>query len=357
MDYTYLYKDFLNLVWFMEVKIELFLFHRYVHVAFHDSEERVTVKPCSLVICGTGEGQTDQYACAFQDAIRMLLSTWKPIGITATTASKKTFQPDKSTCLHVDNQIVKASPFQQYVLEPGCVIPAGGTFEFLLNHALLQHGSSCSISDDTIMGVPAVSQLLANALLSVPRHIYSYSLRRFLQTQTRLLSFIQNHSHPFSHVYKQEHNTILVQGRGKSECPLEEGKLIKHCCGETDVSSVQVFTSDSGLESVSCKYQLLVAVLQCVSSLLHVDTVLHTHTALHTPSHRLANISWEGTEDEAEDWDCMVSQDESHKHILSQYLLRYHSIVGGNHLHFNADCMYGHSIFFICLTTIYLWCI
>ncbi|XP_031149224.1 Bardet-Biedl syndrome 10 protein [Sander lucioperca] len=275
--------------------------HRYVHVAFHDSEERVTVKPCSLVICGTGEGQTDQYACAFQDAIRMLLSTWKPIGITATTASKKTFQPDKSTCLHVDNQIVKASPFQQYVLEPGCVIPAGGTFEFLLNHALLQHGSSCSISDDTIMGVPAVSQLLANALLSVPRHIYSYSLRRFLQTQTRLLSFIQNHSHPFSHVYKQEHNTILVQGRGKSECPLEEGKLIKHCCGETDVSSVQVFTSDSGLESVSCKYQLLVAVLQCVSSLLHVDTVLHTHTALHTPSHRLANISWEGTEDEAED--------------------------------------------------------
>uniref|UniRef100_A0A8C9X4R7 Bardet-Biedl syndrome 10 n=1 Tax=Sander lucioperca TaxID=283035 RepID=A0A8C9X4R7_SANLU len=236
------------------IKIELFLFHRYVHVAFHDSEERVTVKPCSLVICGTGEGQTDQYACAFQDAIRMLLSTWKPIGITATTASKKTFQPDKSTCLHVDNQIVKASPFQQYVLEPGCVIPAGGTFEFLLNHALLQHGSSCSISDDTIMGVPAVSQLLANALLSVPRHIYSYSLRRFLQTQTRLL--------------------------------------------KTDVSSVQVFTSDSGLESVSCKYQLLVAVLQCVSSLLHVDTVLHTHTALHTPSHRLANISWEGTEDE-----------------------------------------------------------
>ncbi|KAI3370735.1 hypothetical protein L3Q82_007279 [Scortum barcoo] len=52
--------------------------HRYVHVAFHTSEERATVKPCSLVICGPGEGQTDQYGCAIQDAIRMLLSTWEP---------------------------------------------------------------------------------------------------------------------------------------------------------------------------------------------------------------------------------------------------------------------------------------
>ncbi|GLD58660.1 Bardet-Biedl syndrome 10 protein isoform X1 [Lates japonicus] len=51
--------------------------HRYVHVAFHDLEERV--KPCSLVICGPGEGQTDQHACAFQDAIRMLLTTCRPM--------------------------------------------------------------------------------------------------------------------------------------------------------------------------------------------------------------------------------------------------------------------------------------
>ncbi|XP_037623445.1 Bardet-Biedl syndrome 10 protein [Sebastes umbrosus] len=251
--------------------------HRYVHVAFHDSEERVMIKPCSLVICGPGEGQTDQYACAFQDAIRMLLSTWEPMSMTATTASKK------STFLHTESQIPNAPPLQQGVLEPGCVIPADGTFEFLLNYALVQHHSSRSVS-----GVPAVSQLLAKALLSVPRQIYSHSPRRFLQTQTRLLSFIQNHSHPFSLVYKQV------------ECPREESKLTKHCCRGADVSS-KVFMSDSGLESVSCKYQLLLAVLQCVSSLLRVDTVLHTHTAVHTQSRRLANISWEGTEDEAED--------------------------------------------------------
>uniref|UniRef100_A0A8C2WCY2 Bardet-Biedl syndrome 10 n=1 Tax=Cyclopterus lumpus TaxID=8103 RepID=A0A8C2WCY2_CYCLU len=200
-----------------------------------------------------------QVCPSLRDAIRMLLSTWEP--------TKRTLHSNKSTSLHTDNQIATATPSKQYVLEPGCVIAAGGTFEFLLNHALLLHGSSCSFSDDTIMGVPAVSQLLANALLSVPRQIYSHSPRRFLQTQTRLLN---------------------------------EGTLTKHCCPEADPSP-KVFMLDSGLESVSCKYQVLLAVLQCVSSLLRVDTVLHTHTVLHTQSHRLPNISWEGTEDEAED--------------------------------------------------------
>ncbi|XP_029289094.1 LOW QUALITY PROTEIN: BBSome complex assembly protein BBS10 [Cottoperca gobio] len=273
--------------------------HRYVHVGFHDSEDRVTVKPCSLVICGSGEGQTDQYTCAFRDAIRMLLSTWEPMGMTATPASKRTLQSNNSTSLHMDNQITNAPPSQQCVLESGCVIPAGGTFEFLLNHALLQHGSSRSVSDYTIMSAPAVSQLLAKALLSVPRQIYSHSPLGFLQAQTRLLTFIKNHSHRFNQVYKQEHNTIIIQGRGGRECPLEEAKLTKHCCGEADASS-NFFMSDSGLESVSCKYQLLLAVLQCLSCVLHVDTVLHTHTAL-PQSRRLANLSWEGTEDETED--------------------------------------------------------
>ncbi|XP_038561221.1 LOW QUALITY PROTEIN: Bardet-Biedl syndrome 10 protein [Micropterus salmoides] len=262
--------------------------HRYVHVAFHDSEERIMIKPCSLVICGPGEGQTDQYVCAFQDAIRMLLSTWEPIGMTATTASKRTSQSHKRTSIHTDSQIPNAPLFPQCVLEPGCVVPAGGTFEFLLNHALLQHVRSRSLPNDTNMGVCAVSQLLANALLSVPRQIYSHSLRHYLQTQTRLLSFIQNHS---------QHNTVLIQGRGKREFLLEEGKPSMHCYREADVSS-NVFMLDLGLESVSCKYQLLLAVLQCVSSLLRVDTVLRLHTTLHAQSRRLANISWEGTEDE-----------------------------------------------------------
>ncbi|KAF3854768.1 hypothetical protein F7725_022823 [Dissostichus mawsoni] len=269
--------------------------HRYVHVAFNDSEERVTVKPCSLVICGLGEGQTDQYTCAFRDAIRMLLSTWEPIGMTATTASKRTLQSTKSTSSHVD-QIPNVPPFQQCGLQPGCVISAGGTFEFLLHHALLQNGTSCSASDDTVTSGLAVSQLLANALLIVPRQIYSHSPRHFLQAQARFQTIIQNHSHAFSLVYKQEHSSIF----GESAFPLEEDKLTKHRFTEADVSA-KLFMSDSGLESVSCKYQLLLAVLQCLSSILHVDTVLHTHTALHTQSRRLANTSWEDTDDETED--------------------------------------------------------
>ncbi|KAM8750515.1 BBSome complex assembly protein BBS10 [Acanthopagrus schlegelii] len=265
--------------------------HRYVHVAFNDLEERLTVKPCSLIICGPGESQTDQCASAFQDAIRMLLSTWEPMGRSASTASKRTLQSNKRTSLHKDDQIRNAP-----VLKPGCVIPAGGTFEFLLNHALLHQARSCLVSDDANMGFPAVSQLLANALLYVPRQIYSHSPRCFLQTQTALLSFTQNHSHPFSLVYNHEHNTVLTQGQGKRECPLVEGKQCMHCCREAEKSS-KVFMLDLGLESVSCKYQLLLAVLHCVSSLLRMDTVLH----IHTQSRRLANISWEGTEDEAED--------------------------------------------------------
>uniref|UniRef100_A0A8D2ZKX1 Bardet-Biedl syndrome 10 protein n=1 Tax=Scophthalmus maximus TaxID=52904 RepID=A0A8D2ZKX1_SCOMX len=218
----------------MEIKSDLFfLFHRYVHVAFHDMEERVSVKPCCLVMCGPGKEQTDQYACAFQDAIRMLLSTCKPVD-----------DPSHKSADTVSN----ALPFQQSVSGPGCVIPAGGTFEFLLNHALLQN--------ITNMGIPAVSKLLANALLIVPRQIYSHTPRHFL----------------------------FIQRCGTSEFPVADS-----------------FMLDPGLESVSCKNQLLLAVLQCVTSLLRVDTVFYTHTAINTQSLKPANISWEGTEDEAED--------------------------------------------------------
>ncbi|XP_071356302.1 Bardet-Biedl syndrome 10 protein [Trachinotus anak] len=278
--------------------------HRYVHVAFSVLEERVMVKPSSLVICGAGEGQTDQYAYAFQDAIRMLLTTCNPIDTSATAISKRTLQSHKST---TDDHSVEtaynssnAPPFQQRVLVPGCLIPGGGTFEFLLNHALLHRGHNCSVSDHTNTGIPAVSQLLANALLSVPQQIYSHSSRHFLQIQTRVLSFIPDHSQTFSLLYKQEHNMSLMQGHSTGELPLGNGKLSMHHCRKADVSS-KVFMLDLGLESVSCKYELLLAVLQCVTSLLHVDMVLCTHTALHTQSRRLANISWEGTEDEAED--------------------------------------------------------
>lgn len=241
-----------------------------MHVDFHDLGQNVKVRPCSLVICGPAEAQTDQCAHAFQDAIRMLLLTWEPMEATEATASKMRGTSNESTALLTDSLSI---------LKPGCVIPAGGTFEFLLNHALLQHGIN--------RGWPVISKLLADAMLSVARQIYSHSPRCFLQTQARLLSFIQTYSHPFSPLYKQ----------GKDDCVPEDGEQSTYCCREDDM----FFISNLGLESVSCKYQLLLAVLQCVSSLLRVDTVLRTHTDLHTLTRRLANISWEETDNEAED--------------------------------------------------------
>ncbi|KAM9754955.1 BBSome complex assembly protein BBS10 isoform 1-T1 [Menidia menidia] len=251
--------------------------HRCVHVTFFDSENKATVKPCNLVICAPGEGQTDQYARAFQDAIRMLLSTWTPMQMTDSTTCG-------SSCMN---------PPQKQVIEAGCVIPAGGTFEFLLHHALLQH--SHSVSDDKSIG-NSVYQLLAKALLSVPRQIYSHNPRLFLQTQTRVMRFLPSRSQHLSFALKQANNADSIQ----AESPLEDCKPNLHCCGEFDTPSKD-FLSDLGLESVSCKYQLLLAVLQCATNLLRLDTVLCTKTALDKQSHRLKKTSWEGSEDEVED--------------------------------------------------------
>ncbi|XP_039881566.1 Bardet-Biedl syndrome 10 protein isoform X1 [Simochromis diagramma] len=279
--------------------------HRYVHVAFQDSEERITIKPCSLIICAPGEGQIEQYACALQDAIRMLLRTWEPMHAAATTTSKSTPQSHKGASLHTDSlteqttyRSIAIQPIQKCVLKPGCVLSAGGLFELLLHYALLQHGHSCSVSPDLNIDA-SVSQLLANALLSVPQKIYSHSPHHFLESQRRVISFVSKFpkdSHPFSLVYKRENTISPIQVEG----PLGDGKLSLHCCREGDKLS-KVSELDLGLESVSCKYQLLLAVLQCVASLLKVDAVLPTHTALHTQSRRLTRTSWEGTEDEGED--------------------------------------------------------
>lgn len=224
------------------------------------------VSPCNLVICGPGEGQTDQYASAIHDAIHMLRSACQPLAVTPAkvllSKAGSCLLPDRRTC-HVA------------ALEPGCVLPAGGTFEFLLTCALLQHGRKRS--GDSDMDASEVSKLLADALLTVPRQIYSHSQRQFLRTQDGILNFIQTHSHPFSLV--------------------SVGDL--DCCGWTGTSS-NIFIEELGLESVTCKYQLLLAVAQCASHLLQVDTVLQTHTALHTKSHRRTNISLDESEDEAD---------------------------------------------------------
>lgn len=181
-----------------------------------------------------------------------------------------------SACQPLAMTPAKAAEDTLLVLEPGCVIPAGGTFELLLSRALLRPGHAHS--GDSDMDTSGVSKLLADALLTVPRQIYSHRQRQFLHTQERILNFIRTHSHPFS----------LVSVGGLD------------CCGATGTSP-SIFLEELGLESVTCKYQLLLAVAQCAAQLLQVGTVLQTHTIL-TTSHRLPTISpeGEGEEDEAD---------------------------------------------------------
>lgn len=241
--------------------------HRYVHVGFLESDN---VKPCSLVVCGSGEGQTEQYASALHDVVRTLLTTWEPI--IAPTSGGSQNKSSKSLITRTPCGTTSAPTCQNST--QGCVLPAGGTFEFLLNHALLQQSFSVSHNTNAV-----VSRILASSLLCVPRQIYSHSSRHFVQTQSEVLKYIE------------EHSTGPIHCQCKS--PLEGDGFKSQCYLKSDLL-------DTGLESVSCKHQLILAVLQCVSSLFRVDTVLHTHTRLKTQSFRQTNISWEDSEDEAE---------------------------------------------------------
>ncbi|XP_036375554.1 Bardet-Biedl syndrome 10 protein [Megalops cyprinoides] len=120
------------------------------------------------------------------------------------------------------------------LIEPGSVLPVGGAFEFLLHHYLLQHASQSPCPD-----TQEVCRLVAEALLSVPRRLYSR--RRFLEAHSRFLSSI----------------------RTGPQGPIEP-----------------MSWRAEGLESLACKHQLLVSVLQCLRSLLSVDLILHTSTLM-----------------------------------------------------------------------------
>ncbi|KAJ8386067.1 hypothetical protein AAFF_G00177560 [Aldrovandia affinis] len=110
------------------------------------------------------------------------------------------------------------------LIEAGSLLPVGGTFEFLLHHYLLQHTSQTSCPD-----TQAACRLVAGAMLCVPRQLYSG--KRFLEAQSR-----------FTRTLTADPTSERVQG----------------------------------LESLACKYQLVVSALQGLRTLLSVDVILHT---------------------------------------------------------------------------------
>ncbi|CAL9695339.1 unnamed protein product [Knipowitschia caucasica] len=199
--------------------------HRYIHVAF---PAKAPVRPCSLVVCGTGEGQSEQHASAMRDAIKMLKTTWEP---------PSSAPPPNTSC----------TPPPDHYCPRGCVLTSGGAFEILLSLAL-QHSPISKRAH-------VVPRILADALLCLPRHIYSHQPRRFAQMQYTVLQ--------------------CVQERLTSPAHLQSNMNLKCCAWGL------------GLESVFCKYQLVLAVLQCFSQLLTLDSVIHTKSRLKT----MENIS------------------------------------------------------------------
>uniref|UniRef100_A0A8C9DK23 BBSome complex assembly protein BBS10 n=1 Tax=Prolemur simus TaxID=1328070 RepID=A0A8C9DK23_PROSS len=113
-------------------------------------------------------------------------------------------------------------------MSAGCVLPVGGNFEILLHYYLLNYAKKCQQSEESM-----ISMIVANALLGIPKVLYkskkgNYS---FPQVYIRALHALQT-------------NQPLV-------------------------------SSQTGLESVAGKYQLLTSVLQCLSKILSIDLVIN----------------------------------------------------------------------------------
>ncbi|ELK33235.1 PREDICTED: Bardet-Biedl syndrome 10 protein [Myotis davidii] len=109
----------------------------------------------------------------------------------------------------------------------GCVLPVGGNFEILLHYYLLNYVKKCQQSEATMVGM-----IIANALLGIPRILYKSKKgnQSFPQVYVRALHALQTN-----------------QPMGSSQ---------------------------TGLESVSGKYQLLTSVLQCLAKILTIDLVI-----------------------------------------------------------------------------------
>ncbi|XP_041595033.1 Bardet-Biedl syndrome 10 protein [Vulpes lagopus] len=110
----------------------------------------------------------------------------------------------------------------------GCVLPVGGNFEILLHYYLLHYAKKCQQSEET-----TVSMIIANALLGIPKILYKSKKGNcsFPQIYVRTLHALQTHQ--------------------------------------------PMVSSQTGLESVAGKYQLLTSVLQCLTKILTIDLVIN----------------------------------------------------------------------------------
>ncbi|XP_062059165.1 Bardet-Biedl syndrome 10 protein isoform X1 [Lepus europaeus] len=109
----------------------------------------------------------------------------------------------------------------------GSVLPVGGNFEILLHYYLTNYAKKCQSSEESM-----VSMLIANALLGIPKILCRY----------------KNGKYSFPHFYLKALRAL-----------------------ETNQPMV---SSQTGLESVIGKYQLITSVLQCLIKILTIDLII-----------------------------------------------------------------------------------
>ncbi|KAL6093982.1 hypothetical protein STEG23_035931 [Scotinomys teguina] len=109
----------------------------------------------------------------------------------------------------------------------GCVLPVGGDFEILLHCYLLNYAKHRRQSD-----IAMVSVLIANALLGIPKILYKSKKGK----------------DSFPHLYMRSLHALQT--------------------------SQPMVRSQSGLETVAGKYQLVTSVLQCLARILTIDLII-----------------------------------------------------------------------------------
>ncbi|XP_069718497.1 BBSome complex assembly protein BBS10 [Phaenicophaeus curvirostris] len=112
------------------------------------------------------------------------------------------------------------------LIEAGSVLPVGGYFEILLHYYIQYYAKQFQQSEVTV-----VSNVVADALLSIPKSLYGTTERN-----------------GFTKFYLKVVNAL------KKNQPLP--------------------VNEEGLESVYCKYQLVISVLRCVTELLSIDLII-----------------------------------------------------------------------------------
>ncbi|XP_062987202.1 Bardet-Biedl syndrome 10 protein isoform X2 [Elgaria multicarinata webbii] len=113
-----------------------------------------------------------------------------------------------------------------FYIKAGSVVPVGGIFEILLHYYLSYYAKQCQSPNMSI-----VCTLIADVLLNVPKTL--------CRAQGR---------NAFPQLYLKVTNALR--------------------------NNQQLQPNQKGLESVSCKYQLLVSVLQCAATLLSIDLII-----------------------------------------------------------------------------------